>query len=716
MVRQRKTNARKESASGSKKPKISRKEATLERWERREDIPLDDEERFHAEKDKILLEGAESRDDDDDLGDRNEVFALKGLQQDSSEDDAQDEGEEEEDRYAFDDGFDEDYKASQSKASQSKSARELNRLRAEEQEDEEGLAEDLNAWGTKQSEYYTGGLTQFDDDKGSLDSEDERIEREEEEQEVRRLQGKMREEISEEDYGVVEVDDVAMGEGVNDFFKDDGLAEQPVVPKKDKKTLLKELEVKSPETLALAREWEDIAQEVVRVEKALQSRDPKDPAIGLMNIHYQTLLTYATLVAFYLHLRALPQYATRPETLAAHPIMGRLLSLKTGLAELEGLGFSALSEDASSSEGDDDEEGEGFGGLKGMGRISKAELEALMRDVNVQSEDDEDDDDEEDEEEEERSDDDDDENEDELPTKSVARPSKTTHAPLPPKFDLIEPTFESHRVKKSKKIESGNKLSLDDNDDFGYGDPFSLPQSDLSDKTQRRRDLKFHTQKIERKSKRREKARMGRVGVGGDDDLPYETEEKKTRKARDLAEEGWGGADGDNADANNVDLGAKKRAWGEPKPGANVNESGVVSGKKRTRDLGDESPDAEGGEPSTEYLELVKGLKKRKKDEKQAVWNAAEEKKQAEALSSQSPGSGPRSLTNSILKNKGLTRQRRRKDQANPRLKKAAQYEKAKKKLATTRAVYKGGLSATGGVYEGEKSGISSNVIRGVKF
>ena len=66
---------------------------------------------------------------------------------------------------------------------------------------------------------------------------------------------------------------------------------------------------------------------------------------------------------------------------------------------------------------------------------------------------------------------------------------------------------------------------------------------------------------------------------------------------------------------------------------------------------------------------------------------------------------GPRALTRAILKNKGLT-PHRPKSVRNPRVKKRMRYEKAKKKVASQKAVYEGGLSATGR-YEGEKSGIS---------
>ncbi len=71
--------------------------------------------------------------------------------------------------------------------------------------------------------------------------------------------------------------------------------------------------------------------------------------------------------------------------------------------------------------------------------------------------------------------------------------------------------------------------------------------------------------------------------------------------------------------------------------------------------------------------------------------------------------SGPRSLTRAIEKNRGLT-PHRSKSVRNPRVKKRERYEKAKRKLGSQRAVYKGGQAALGGAYQGEKSGISTTV------
>lgn len=75
---------------------------------------------------------------------------------------------------------------------------------------------------------------------------------------------------------------------------------------------------------------------------------------------------------------------------------------------------------------------------------------------------------------------------------------------------------------------------------------------------------------------------------------------------------------------------------------------------------------------------------------------------------------GPRSLTRAIMKNRGLT-PHRSKAVRNPRVKKRQKFEQAKKKVSSQKAIYKGGLSESGGKYGGEKSGISK-VIKSVRL
>lgn len=61
------------------------------------------------------------------------------------------------------------------------------------------------------------------------------------------------------------------------------------------------------------------------------------------------------------------------------------------------------------------------------------------------------------------------------------------------------------------------------------------------------------------------------------------------------------------------------------------------------------------------------------------------------------------------MANKGLT-PKRPKSLRNPRVKKRMRYEQAKKKVASMKPVYKGGLGNA--AYEGEKTGISSRVVK----
>lgn len=74
---------------------------------------------------------------------------------------------------------------------------------------------------------------------------------------------------------------------------------------------------------------------------------------------------------------------------------------------------------------------------------------------------------------------------------------------------------------------------------------------------------------------------------------------------------------------------------------------------------------------------------------------------------------GPRGLTSAILKNRGLT-PHRSKSVRNPRVKKRMKFDKAKKKLGSQKAIYKGGVGESGR-YDGEKSGISK-VVKAVRL
>lgn len=84
---------------------------------------------------------------------------------------------------------------------------------------------------------------------------------------------------------------------------------------------------------------------------------------------------------------------------------------------------------------------------------------------------------------------------------------------------------------------------------------------------------------------------------------------------------------------------------------------------------------------------------------------------------SESMSNGPRSASRAILSNRGLT-PKRSKLNRNPRVKKRVRFDKAQKKVASQRAVYKGAEAskARGGGYEGEKTGIRGGVVKSRKL
>ncbi|KAG8910952.1 hypothetical protein FRC00_007267, partial [Tulasnella sp. 408] len=684
----------------------------------------------HVDRDRILLEGDDEWDDDG-LGDQNEVFGLKGL---ASSDDDEEEGESNSgEEHEEDEAGTKATSSSKSRAEPSRKAPPKGKDESEEEED--------GGWGRKQSAYYVNG-------EGDVSEEDEEELEKMEEEEARRLQRKAREQIAEEDYGLdfarnldVEVEEL-------DVLKEvDPSPSTSTVPAKSKMVLLKELERSDPASLALTRDWENVAEDVVRIEaalkrflRALNSRDPDDPALGLMNLHYQTLLTYATTLAFYLHMRASPTYATRPELLAAHPIMARLLTLKTGVAELEGLGFSALEErnedDSEEDESDlDPEELDEMMARLGVdktqvarmqqlgGGMSKREVIELLMDAAIAEE--------EEKEEQEAS-----------PKPPRSKKGEEGSSPKPangngslstvngkdkkksakskqpsgkveqpePVYDLVEPVFESNARKSKTKLPASGPATTDSLD---FSEPTALDEADAADKTARTKALQFHTSKIAKKSGKKQKERRA---MAGDDDIPYADSRRKGKEVQKQAVDDAEGSE----HANQIPLvEGKRRAWGEPKTANEEVEEwdGLESagkGKKRLRETDADSEEDDA--PTTEYLQLVKSTKKRKKEEKQAAYEAKEEERRL--LNEDNPDSGPRMLSRDIIRNKGLTRQRGnpKNNIANPRVKKRQQYEKAKKKLASSKPVYKGGLNALGGQYEGELTGINPKLIKSVKF
>ncbi|KAI0338936.1 hypothetical protein BDW22DRAFT_1401037 [Trametopsis cervina] len=656
------------SAPRSKPRPFDRKEGTMKRWNKPEDIPLDEEDQFHASRDKVLLDGEDVRSDDE--GDEDEVFALKGLAEDSDAEDEDDGGEDES-------GEDEPQASKPTKSKRSKGKAQKEASSGEEsQEDEEE-----EGWGRSKSAYYSSNAAE-------LESEDEEA-NEMEEQEAKRLQAKAREAMVDEDFGLADLTLADAMEQEGDFDEPVPSVQLQSLPQ-DKQGLLRHLQKTSPETLALAGDWDSAARILIRTQQqivALQDDRNMDAiSSGMLHLYYQALLQYAATLAFYLYLRSSEKYTEHPESLRSHPIMSRLLTLKQSVSTFEDLGVGES--DYEDDDESDSEDGDENSLIKRLRGVPPDELDALLAelqemkgmngDSSVQT----------------------------LSTggEGAAKPkkskkSKSAEKEEPPKkkrktekdskstpklpvFDLEEPDFPTKTKPSARPSTNG--------DTDAFGEFTTLQVADAQDKAARKRTLRFHTSKIEGASARRDRAR---AAMGGDDDLPWRNRQKeKEEKLRKAAQKSrLGGDDLDDEDP-------------EPRPETN---------KKRRRDETENASDGDDGDGAADdYYDLVKRKSKEKKEKKKADYEAIQAAER-ESLMAEQSAEGPRSVSRAIMKNRGLT-PKRPKSVRNPRVKKRQRYETAKKKVSSQRAVYKGGLAATG-KYEGEKSGISK-VIKGVRL
>lgn len=434
----------------------------------------------------------------------------------------------------------------------------------------------------------------------------------------------------------------------------------------DPATLLRHLQAHEPLKLALTRDFPLVVQKLQKTSrgiKRMESEDPEDGQLhkGLGWLHYrasirlrrwkhanrisETLLTYATTLAFYIHINSLPP-SSRPDI----PIIPRLLELKQGLTSLEDLDFDAASVSANPltlynplldwAEGEDEELKEG-----------KAELIKRMQAVN--GEDWEDDVDdlwqkeglEENELEDLLKDADKGEGDVEMLVAKSQKKKKEKKSKKEKKvkksenddlegfdgldgFDdlddlegLLEDEKPKNKSKKSKKIKgsesssstaafaplaepefftskSKSKKPLSDESD-PLGDPTALTDADASDKSARKRSLAFHTSKINATLARRAEGRANRMG--GDEDVPY----RDRRKARD-----------DALKRNSV------RSEGEDLEEVRAEKEK----KKRARDeIEDDGKGVADDDEADGYYELVKRRRKEEKEAKEAEHEAIEE-------------------------------------------------------------------------------------------
>ncbi|EIW67504.1 hypothetical protein TREMEDRAFT_69614 [Tremella mesenterica DSM 1558] len=630
--------------------------------------------------------------------------------------------------------------------------------------DDSDQSESEEGWGRS---YYSRPSTRKEKESQGVLDEKREEERELEEKEVKRLQRKARESLGEEDWGLDDLDDMGRVDmnGNDDPIEEEKPAPPPVPETSDPVVILKHMELHDPLKLALARDYPLMLDRLERTAEGVGKMEEEKDGEGNLHkplgwLHYQTLLTYTSTLTFYLHLISIPPSSSTSSLLPR--VIARLVKLKAGvvmldkmeldaamdapdwgdLDELDDLdelsdsdeldssdgldSFSSL-DDESNEDEDQDEEGESLAGATKRDRrklssrrtkriptgelswlkgdLEDGELEDLLADAdkspisasnnkikNLKS----------------------DKSFTTRLVKSIKVP-KSKHM-----FESDNSTnnlFEKQKKSKASKSPKSDVAILEEPEfipslrskrsnifDDALGDPTSLLDADASDKERRKRSLAFHTSKIASTSARRTAARERRLG--GDDDVPY----RDRKAARDSVLKRGTGERLESGASGLVEMNSRDEE-GDRFGGEETRQ--VISGEKergRSKKHPREEDDGEG--ESDGYYELVKRRKEEKKVEKEI---AHEEKRMEKFASLQDEiTSGPRSVSRAIEKNRGLT-PRRSKTGRNPRVKKRQAYEKAKRRVGSQRAVFKGGQASLGGDYKGEKSGISQ-VVKSRKF
>ncbi|KAK9343999.1 Sas10 C-terminal domain-containing protein [Lipomyces starkeyi] len=250
-------------------------------------------------------------------------------------------------------------------------------------------------------------------------------------------------------------------------------------------------------------------------------------------------------------------------------------------------------------------------------------------------------------------------------------------------LDLDLDVLTAVPLSKKKKLTVLKTSTVND-----FADATMLDDTDLADKMTKRKSLRFYTSKIDQKSQ------MRKERFSGDMDLPYRERDKERQNRLNLLAEQRGQSKAVEGDEDFLD---------EASDHYDDNDMITSVGKQVANDGSED-----------DYYDMVKFSRDRKRAERQELLGAAKKAASEGKLKEfeETIGEdGKRAVNYQILKNKGLT-PKRNKDNRNPRVKKRKKYEKAKKKLASMKQVYK----VPEGPYSGEKTGIKKNISRSIKF
>ncbi|PBP16481.1 Sas10/Utp3 family protein [Diplocarpon rosae] len=249
--------------------------------------------------------------------------------------------------------------------------------------------------------------------------------------------------------------------------------------------------------------------------------------------------------------------------------------------------------------------------------------------------------------------------------------------------------LSSHLVPRRASKKPPAPALVDDSSDFGEEE--AMDAKSAEEKANKKKSLRFYTSQITQKASRR--AGAGR-DAGGDADLPHR-ERLRDRQARLNAEAEKRGQQRDAYGRGGADLGGDS-------------DSAEDAGAAQARDEEDG------------YYDMVARVSQSKRADKAQRLAALAQAEAAAGLERVGDANDDaddeekkRAIGYVIEKNKGLA-PKRKKEVRNPRVKKRMKYEEKKRKLASTRAVYRGGEERGG--YGGEKTGIKTGLVKSIKL
>lgn len=301
------------------------------------------------------------------------------------------------------------------------------------------------------------------------------------------------------------------------------------------------------------------------------------------------MVTYLTTLAFYLHVRSDPGYATSGKEVA-ESALGRLVKLRSALSSLDDLGIIDLPgemrrrdmyQDGESDEDDDLalEELDREALMAKIGDLDDDELDALIAERQAIME------------------------HEGLPTSRTKRKLEAAGDDQASNMTGDASTSSSKRKRRKGKKEKhdevvkmdllnlapvantlkANPISISADTDLL--DPTTLSSGDAEEKAGRTKSLRFYTSKIDSKSAKRSGA--GKERAGGDDDVPYRSKERARAAAlqrQQHAQQKSSGADLDDEDFLDGDLQDARDVVGDIDADAEGYYDLVVKGKQAAKD------------------------------------------------------------------------------------------------------------------------------------